>query len=283
MNYIVSPEWVNNQINTDTDIAIIDVRFSLNEPNEGRELYEKTHIKGAFYLDLNEDLSSQPQKHGGNHPLPDIDLLATKLGNIGIDHDTTVVFYDNGNDMVAARAWWLLYFMGHEKTYILDGGITKWQQLGLETTDELPERTKKEFTPHIKQDEIVNMEAVKNRQKNKSILIDARANERYLGKTEPLYNKAGHIPGAKNYFWKNVYEEDGSWKQPEKLRQELQQFLNEDVQEIFVSCCSGVSACPNIVALKMAGIDNVKLYPGSFSDWISYPENKLETKDETFD
>lgn len=281
MNYIVSPEWVNNQINSNNNIVIVDVRFSLSDPSEGRELYGKSHIKGAFYLDLNEDLSSSPQKHGGNHPLPNIDTLAMKLGSIGIDQDTTVVFYDNGGDMVAARAWWLLYFLGHEKAYILDGGITKWQESGLEMTDELPNPTQKEFTPHIRQNETMNMEAVKNRHKNESILIDARANERYLGKTEPLYDKAGHIPGAKNYFWKNVYEEDGSWKSPKKLRQEFQPLIDGNVKEVIVSCGSGVSACPNIIALKMAGFDNVKLYPGSFSDWISYEENELETEDET--
>src|SRR5690625_4835394 len=119
------------------------------------------------------------------------------------------------------------------------------------------------------------MQDVKQKMKEKSaILIDSRSRERYLGKTEPLYAKAGHIPGATNYFWKDVLDENGLWKSDKELTAHFKALSKND--EIIVSCGSGVSACPNVLALKMAGYENVKLYPGSFSDWISYEENKVE-------
>ncbi|WP_249871406.1 sulfurtransferase [Oceanobacillus saliphilus] len=264
----------NNQNNT----VIVDVRFQLDDPDAGRKMYLQDHLPGAVYMDLNKDLSGKTQKHGGSHPLPDWELFTAKIGNIGIDNNTTVVIYDQSNDMFAARLWWMLETISHERVYILEGGYDGWIEEGNQVTDELPSLVAKEYDAEIGSNRIVNMQEVKEKIKtNTATVIDSRARERYLGEWEPLYSKAGHIPGAKNYFWKDVLAEDGSWKKDDELKKHFSSLSKDD--EIIVSCGSGVSACPNILALKKAGFSNVKLYPGSFSDWISYVENEVELEE----
>jgi len=278
VSFLITVDRLKRRLeNKQNNTVIIDVRFQLNDPDAGRKAYLEGHIPGAVYLDLNKDLSGKVEKHGGSHPLPDIDTLAAKIGQIGIDHETKVIIYDLNNDMFAARCWWLLHYMGHEKAYLLDGGLTAWIEAGNETTTELPKLEAKEFEPKLLADEVADIADVKERSSD-SILIDSRAEERYLGKSEPMYKKAGHIPGAKSFFWKGVLTEDGSWKSQGELEQHFAE-LPKDA-EVIVSCGSGVSACPNIIALKKAGFQHVKLYPGSFSDWISYDENEIEKKEE---
>ncbi|WP_164670876.1 sulfurtransferase [Virgibacillus doumboii] len=280
MSVIINDEWLKDKMeNTPDDLVVVDVRFQLTDPEAGRKVYLESHIPGAVYLDLNKDLSAKPGKHGGNHPLPDMDIFSAKIGNIGIDHDTTVVIYDQNNEMFASRLWWLLYYAGHENVHLLDGGFDHWVQQGHEVTDEITNLTAKEFRLKLRENEVANIEQVKEKiNTNSATLIDSRGRDRYLGKTEPLYAKAGHIPGAKNFFWKNVLDEEGKWKKDVNLEGNFSDLSKDD--EIIVSCGSGVSACPNVLALKAAGFKNVKLYPGSFSDWISYEENEVETKEE---
>lgn len=280
MSYLISVNRLKSRLENNQDnTVLVDVRFQLGDPQAGRKAYLEEHIPGAVYMDLEKDLSGKKEKHGGSHPLPDIDMLAAKISNIGIDHDTTVVVYDKENDMFAARFWWLLHYMGHKKVYVLEGGYDCWKSEGNETTSEIPQLQKKHFSPSVREDEKVNIETVKQKLTNENtIVIDSRAKERYLGKTEPMYAKAGHIPGAKNFFWKELIKDNQTWKKGEELAEHFKSLPKN--KEIIVSCGSGVSACPNILALKSAGYSNVKLYPGSFSDWISYEENPVETKDE---
>ncbi|MBP1948537.1 sulfurtransferase [Virgibacillus litoralis] len=280
MSIIVNDTWLKERLeNKLENTVVVDARFQLNDPEAGRKAYLESHIPHAVYLDLNKDLSGKAEKHGGNHPLPDMDMFAAKIGNIGIDHDTAVVIYDQRNDMFAARLWWLLNYMGHENVYLLDGGFEKWVEQGHEVSSEIPTLSATDFQPIFRENQVADIDEVKEKLDNKSaVLIDSRGRDRYLGKTEPLYPKAGHIPGAKNYFWKNVLDEDGNWKNDTDLQENFSALSKDD--EIIVSCGSGVSACPNVLALKKAGYKNVKLYPGSFSDWISYEENEIEKKDE---
>lgn len=280
MSIIVNDTWLKNRLeNKLENTVVVDVRFQLNDAEAGRKAYLESHIPHAVYLDLNKDLSGKAEKHGGNHPLPDMDMFAAKIGNIGIDHDTTVVIYDQRNDMFAARLWWLLDYMGHDNIYLLDGGFEKWVEQGHKVSSELPSLSTKDFQPNFRENQVADIDEVKEKLDNKSaVLIDSRGKDRYLGKTEPLYPKAGHIPGAKNYFWKNVLDENGNWKNDTDLQENFSSLSKDD--EIIVSCGSGVSACPNVLALKSAGYRNVKLYPGSFSDWISYEENEIEKEDE---
>lgn len=280
MSYIVTSEWVSKRLEeTDSNLIIVDCRFELQSPEVGKRLFIENHLPTAVYLDLNKDLSGPTQRHGGNHPLPDMHEFAEKLGNLGIDEKTTVVVYDQANEMYAPRLWWLLTYMGHEDVYILDGGYEKWVAEGRTVTQEIVTRTPKVFTPHIQTDAKVDIEGVKEKLGNQSaILIDSRAKDRYLGKVEPLYARAGHIPGAKNYFFKGVLKDNGLWKNTQEMEVHFADLPKN--KEIIVSCGSGVSACPNIIALKQAGYTNVKLYPGSYSDWISYEENEVETMEE---
>ncbi|MGY0694342.1 sulfurtransferase [Virgibacillus sp. FSP13] len=276
MSVLVSSDWLVKRLkNHPESTVIIDVRFSLTDPKAGKTAYEKSHIPGAVYLDLNKNLSGPVKEHGGNHPLPDMNDFAEKMGEIGIDNETAVVIYDQDNDMFSARLWWLLQYAGHEQSHILDGGLTGWVRQGHVTTNKIPVPSVKQFKPSVLTNEVVHIDGVKEKLKSESaILLDSRANDRYLGKTEPLYAKAGHIPGAKNYFWKDVLDENGLWKKDKELASHFAALSKDD--EIIVSCGSGVSACPNVLALKLAGYENVKLYPGSFSDWISYEENEVE-------
>lgn len=280
MSMIVTVEWLKNRLETQgEDTVVVDARFNLSDLEAGRKAYEAGHIPQAVYLDLKNDLASPAEKHGGDNPLPDPGKLAEKLGSLGIDQDTTVVIYDETNDMFASRAWWVLDYIGLDHVYILDGGFKAWQEAGYEMTTEIPNRREKVFKPKIHPNSIADINDVKEKLKNESaILLDSRSRDRYLGGTEPMYGKSGHIPGAKNYFYKNVFNEDGTWKSEEQLRGVFASLPKD--QEIIVSCGSGVSACPNIIGLKRAGYENIKLYPGSFSDWISYEENKVETKEE---
>lgn len=279
MAFTVTAEELKNELEQGTNVVIIDVRFDLQEPEAGRRWYMEEHLPGAVYLDLNKDLSSKPVKHGGNHPLPDEGRFAKRLGDLGIDRETKLIIYDQENDMYASRCWWLLYYMGHEEMYILEGGFSRWKELGYETTDQVPHYPQKQYNASVRPELVATMEEVKEKIRNKrAILIDSRSKERYLGLEEPLYEKAGHIPGAKHYFWKDVFTEGGKWKDPSELEKHFQTLPKGE--EIIVSCGSGVSACPNFIALKLAGYEKVKLYPGSFSDWISYEENEVATGEE---
>src|SRR5699024_9821273 len=260
-------------------IVIIDARASLTDEQEGKLLYRASHIPTAVHLDLAEDLAGERKKHGGRNPLPEIDTFVEKIKSIGVSNDSEVVIYDQADGMFASRAWWLFHYVGHEHVYVLEGGYKAWMQKGYEITNEIEDVVAGSFTPNILADATANMEDVKERAKaDGTVLLDSRPRARYLGEGDALDPKSGHIPGAKNYFWRNVLREDGTWKSKEEL-EEVFSDLDKD-KEIIVSCGSGISACPNILSLKMLGFEQVKLYPGSFSDWISYEDNVLETKEE---
>ncbi len=279
MSYVITEQWLKNRLeNNPEDTVVIDVRFNMNEPGAGKQAYMEGHIPHAAYLDLNEDLSGPAEKHGGKRPLPDVTLFSEKLGVIGVNDEKPVVIYDQKNGIFAARAWWLIHYLGHEKVYVLEGGFKGWVEAGNEVTDEITEKERAVFAPRVRADEIVDMKRVRENITEKSaVLIDSRSRERYLGNEETMHDKAGHIPGAKNFFWKNVLNEDGTYKNETELSENFSS-LSKD-QEIIVSCGSGISATPNILVLKTLGYKNIKLYPGSFSDWISYEENELETKE----
>ncbi len=276
---IVKAKWLYDELQEKrNEYTIVDVRFHLADPEAGKKEYLEGHLPGAVYLDLNKDLSSSISEHGGRHPLPDFDELAEKLGKIGIDNDTKVVVYDDQGGMVASRFWWLMKHLGHSEVAILDGGYSKWLSEGYEITTSIPVKTASTFTPHINEEWTwVDASQVKEKlNQSGTIIIDSRETNRYLGLEEPIDPIAGHIPGAVNYFWKDVLDKDGSWKEAEELQQNFSDIPPS--KEIIVYCGSGVSACPNILALKRAGYENVKLYAGSWSDWITHEDYPIEPK-----
>ncbi|MCR8635882.1 sulfurtransferase [Paenibacillus radicis (ex Xue et al. 2023)] len=275
MSNTVSARWLSENLNN-KELVVADCRFILGNPFAGKEAYESGHLPGAVYFDLEHDLSGTIEAHGGRHPLPKVNDLAIKLGNAGIDETKIVVAYDDQGGAMASRLWWILKYYGHDRVYVLDGGFTHWKSLGYEVTTELPAYSSSEFIPRLQEGWLLNAEQIRQRlEQADTILIDSREEKRYLGLEEPIDKMAGHIPGAVNYFWKNAFTAEGSLKETG----ELKELFNEvdGSKEIIVYCGSGVTACPNILALTEAGFTNVKLYGGSWSDWITYSDNPIAT------
>jgi thiosulfate/3-mercaptopyruvate sulfurtransferase len=269
---IVSADWLRLHLD-DPTVVVVDCRFSLMEPAAGRKQYDISHIQSAHYLDLNQDLSERVQAHGGRHPLPDVQTFSSKLRAMGIDDDTWVVLYDSARLSYAARAWWLLRYLGHDRTLLLNGGWQAWTGMHYPITKELPEATSGNFIPVVQSDWTVDINDVKAAMNTPgSVLVDSRETVRYRGDREPIDPIAGHIPGAIKYPWQQVTDERGyinTELQADRWAS-LQDSLEDNGKtEIIVYCGSGVTACVNLLSLSLAG-HHAKLYVGGWSDWCSY-------------
>ena len=268
---VVSAEWLHSNLNN-PQIVIVDCRFSLMDRDLGQKQYQESHIQGAYYLDLNLDLSSPVQKHGGRHPLPDFEQLATKLSEIGVTSgETMVIAYDDSRFAFASRLWWLLRYMGQDRVAVLDGGFAGWQAQNYAVNAEIPTAKSGKFTPKLRTDWLVDIDTVKARKDlpkdvSEVILVDAREGDRYRGEREPIDPIAGHIEGAVNYPWMELTNAQGFVIADQGDRWEQV----KNAEEVIVYCGSGVTACVNLLALKLAGIEAGKLYAGSWSDWCSY-------------
>lgn len=262
----VSVQWLNQHLD---EVVVCDCRFALMESNLGRKQYEAAHIPGAYYLDLNRDLSSAVQRHGGRHPLPDPESFAAAIAKTGITPSTLVVAYDDSRYAFAARLWWLLRYFGHDRVAILDGGFKAWQNAGYPTTSVIPDPKPGQFTPQVRSNWVVDIEDVKAKKDLPNIaLIDSREAERYRGEREPIDPIAGHIEGAINFPWQAATTDQGYLRSVEELYNQWSALQSKD--EILVYCGSGVTACVNLFALAAAGMETGKLYAGSWSDWCSY-------------
>ncbi|MEX1030459.1 MAG: sulfurtransferase [Paenibacillaceae bacterium] len=278
MKNIVTMGWLAEKI-SDADMVIVDCRFIMGQSDAGRIAYEQDHIPGAVYAHLEQDLSGPVREHGGRHPLPDMGPFSQWLGQLGIDKDTTVVAYDDQGGAMASRFWWMLCFLGHEHVYILETGFTQWKAAGYPVSAERHEPSAKHFIPSVKTRMLISVHDVRDKLGQPGIvLLDSREQPRYLGLQEPIDPVAGHIPGAINSFWKISLNANGLWKDAEEHATRFEYLNKED--EIIVYCGSGVTACPNVLALEEAGFPNVKLYLGSWSDWISYEGNPVATGEE---
>ncbi len=267
-SFVVSAQWLVEHLN-EVQVVIVDCRFSLADPQLGKQQYQTSHIPGAYYLDLNLDLSSLVSEHGGRHPLPDVTEFAKKLSSIGVNSQTLVVAYDDSRLAFAARLWWLLRYLGHDRVAVLDGGFAGWKRNNYPQDDVFPAARNGSFIPQAREDLLANITDIKNRQDSPgAVLVDSRERDRYLGISEPIDKIAGHIPGAVNYPWQDATKADGYLIGINDIQQRWQDIANKD--EILVYCGSGVTACVNLLSLELAGIGNAKLYAGSWSDWISY-------------
>lgn len=268
--WVVTAEWLSQHLNHPR-LLIVDCRFSLANPELGRQQYEASHIPTAHYLDLNRDLSSPVQRHGGRHPLPDLEQFAQKLTAIGVQSGadpTLVIAYDDSRFAFASRLWWLLRYLGHDQVALLDGGFSGWLAAGYPVTAEQSQPQSGNFIPQVRSTWTVDIEAVKARKDLPNVvLVDSREAERYRGEREPIDPVAGHIPGAINYPWQDATDEQGYAYSPFQQQQRWQSLASD--QDIIVYCGSGVTACVNLLSLEMAG-RTAKLYPGSWSDWCSY-------------
>ena len=258
---------------------LLDCRFSLAQPAAGEAAYREGHVPGAVYAHLERDLSGPKQLGGagGRHPLPDPERLAAWLGGMGIGNDGTVLVYDDpsgGQGFYAARAWWLLRWLGHTEVYVLDGGLPAYVQAGGELSAWIPAHRRTVFTPEVQPSWVVTAAEVQARSAG-TLLIDSRAAARYRGDAEPIDPRAGHIPGAVNCDWAASQDGAGHWRSGAEQAERLQ----VADAPLIVYCGSGVSAAANLLALAQTGRDpgpDTQLYAGSWSDWVSSEGREVE-------
>ncbi len=280
-NTIVEAEQLAQQLSQHT---ILDCRFSLADPEEGQRLYDQDHLPGAYYCHLDNDLSSEAGSHGGRHPLPDANVWQHQLQSWGINRLTSVVVYDDHRFAFAARAWWLLKQAGVENVKLLNGGFHAWKTAGLpldrRTPKLKPVPTDTNLTIHF--DHIVDREHVQHMMEAQTsdhiavdtpALIDSREPSRYRGENEPIDPIAGHIPTALNLPWVDITDDNGFIKPLEFHQQRWAPFKGTTP---VAYCGSGVTACVNLLSAYLTQ-QPIEVYPGSWSDWCSYPEAAVAT------
>ena len=268
---LVDVEWLQKHLHL-PEVVVIDCRFALGDPCQGRQAYEHTHIPGAYYLDLNQDLSSPVQAHGGRHPLPDIDQFVAKLEALGISSTpaTAVVAYDATKGAFAARLWWLLQYLGHSRVAVLNGGFPAWQaaQYPLEQTHPAPPKAGR-FRASPQTGWVVDRDyVIRHKGTTETMVVDSRSPERFRGEQEPIDPVAGSIPGAANLFWQLNLDENGYFRETTELKRQWASIPQTD--ELIIYCGSGVTACVNVMAHTLMGHSFPKLYVGGWSDWCSY-------------
>jgi len=259
--------------------VVVDCRFNLLKPEAGRAAWAEGHIPGAFYADLDRDLSAPRSAGSGRHPLPDPGQLRTLFGGFGIRPGTLVVAYDEGGGSLAARLWWLLRWMGHRSVALLDGGLAAWQKAGQPLSRDEPGLRQERFEgqpghmPTVDATQVVSALA-----RDGIRLLDVRAAERFRGQVEPIDTVAGHVPGAVNAPFGDNLKADGTFQPGEVLARRYADLgAGRDPRQLVFMCGSGVTACHGLFALELAGMPGAALYPGSWSEWIRSPDRPVAT------
>ncbi|CRM43706.1 sulfurtransferase [Pseudomonas sp. 24 R 17] len=264
-------------------LVILDCRFALEDPDYGRCSYAEGHIEGAQYADLERHLSGPVTKGvTGRHPLPVAETFARQLRAWGISADTDVVLYDDGHGAYAARAWWLLVWLGkRDGVFILDGGLKAWHAAGFPLSLDAPVVEAGTFAGTPDNRLLLDAEHLQKRLGQPGLtLIDARAQPRFRGEVEPIDPIAGHIPGAQCAAFNENLGSDGRFLPADQLKQRFAaQLQGRSPDELVAYCGSGVTACHNLFALSLAGYPLGKLYAGSWSEWITDPERAIATGD----
>lgn len=264
---LVSADWLRANLDA-PDLVVADVRMVAD--GAGRAAYEKGHIPGAVYLDVDADLSAPPEGDDrGRHPLPDPELFAEAMRRSGVDEDDAVVVYDDVDGSSASRLWWLLDAIGHPVA-LLDGSLAGWDG-PLETGPQ-------DFTepgwfsgrpwPHERVVRTPEVEAIVR--EGGATLVDARAAFRYRGEQEPIDPVAGHIPGAISApFEELVDPATGRLRSAIELRRRFEELGIDRAEDVIAFCGSGVTAALDVLALRYAGLGRARLYEGSWSGWIA--------------
>ena len=267
---LISTEKLANLL-LDANIVICDCRHDLVDLEKGRRAFADGHIPGAHFLHLDADLSGKMTGKNGRHPLPDVETFAKKMGSIGIDGRKQVIAYDDAGGPYAARLWWLMRWLGHDHIAILDGGINKWLAEGRAIERNAPSAKSARFVAQLKAGMTADADFIlANIKQPAALVLDARAPERYRGETEPIDPVAGHIPGALNRLFKHNLNSDGTFKHATTLKQEFDTLLGaRSPSQVINQCGSGVTACHNLFAMEIAGLNGAKLYPGSWSEWCA--------------
>ncbi|MGI0119609.1 sulfurtransferase [Zooshikella sp. RANM57] len=266
----------------DTNTRVIDCRFSLADPDYGLNAYQKSHIPGAVYLDLDKDLSAKVVPGlTGRHPLPHPQEFAEKLGKLGISDQHTIVIYDDADGAKAARLWWMLLWLGKsEGVYLLDGGYQAWVNDGLPCTSVLPENPLTHFDFVCNDSlKVEANEVLSSLSAEQVIVLDARAYSRFAGEEEPIDSVAGHIPGAVCCPYTENLDQNTKFKFPSELLERFRHLGVNEVTNCICYCGSGVTACHNIFSMQLAGLPMPKLYVGSWSEWITSPQRPVSKLD----
>ena len=261
---LISAQEVASRIG-DPALRIADVRWYVGEPDRGRREYDEGHLPGAIFVDLDRDLAAP--NGPGRHPLPDPSTFAARMGELGIGRDNLVVAYDDSLGTIAARLWWMLDNIGHQRVALLDGGLKAWRAAGLpsSTERETHAAASEPLAPTGGWSGVIARPALIDRLADVT-LLDARAPERYRGETEPIDPRPGHIPSAISAPARISLHGEGRFLPPTELAERLGNVAPAH-RAVVVSCGSGVTACHTAFAFRLAGLPDPLLYPGSYSDW----------------
>ncbi len=275
---IVSAAWLRERLAArDSRLVLVDVRSDLKDPAWGRARYLEGHLPGAVFADTDRDLSAPKTGSNGRHPLPAVECMAEVFGRLGIGPDSVVVAYDHVSGLFAARLWWMLRYLGHGEVAVLDGGMDAWQRAGGSLVPGEETRAPQRFMPWPEPGMALGVAEVEaGLASGAHLLVDAREPIRWRGEHEPIDPVAGRIPGARNHLWKGNLDPDGRFRAPEDLREILGALAGDRAgRRIVCYCGSGLSAAHNALALELAGIEDVAVYSGSWSEWCADPGRPL--------
>ena len=273
---LVSCEQLAAHLN-DPDWRIVDCRHQLSDVGYGQRVYAEGHLPGAFFMHLDRDLSGAMSGCNGRHPLPDPQVLAAKFGAIGISSRTQVVAYDDAEGMVSGRLWWMLRWLGHDNVAVLDGGFNRWVKEGRPLTRDIPVVLPTVFEVEQRDWVVTADDVLANIASPELVVVDARGPDRFRGENETIDPVGGHIPGARNRFFRDNLDADGRFRPAAELRREfLELFAGTPPDKTVMQCGSGVSACHNLIALELAGLTGARLYAGSWSEWCSNSARPVE-------
>ncbi len=260
-----------------SELVTVDCRFDLRDPGAGERAYLAGHLPGAVYAHLDRDLSDPNRLGRGRHPLPEADAFCATLARWGVTPRHQVVAYDANDGAHAARLWWMLRLLGHERVSVLDGGLAAWMARGKALEVALPRARAGKYTARFDARAIASTAVVAARMASgNGKLIDARAGERFRGEIEPIDRIPGHIPGAVNRPFANNLSADSRFKSPGVLAEEFRALLGDSpANETLLMCGSGVTACHHLLAMEHAGLRGARVYPGSWSEWISDPSRPI--------
>lgn len=261
-------------------LVLLDVRWVLGR-TDGKAHYAAAHIPGAVFVDLDTELSGTTTTHSGRHPLPTPADFEASARSWGIGQDSSVVIYDDSGALAAARAWWLLRHAGFDQVAVLDGGLDAYKALGGQLASGEENNPPGDVQLSWGAMPVLDFAQLEG---FTGTLIDSRATARYLGIEEPIDPVAGHIPGARNRPTTDNLDAQAKFLPPADLTrafQTLQQGAktSRDDARLAAYCGSGVTACHQVLAGAQAGLQ-IALYPGSWSQYCSYPQAPVTTSDE---
>lgn len=252
------------------EVTVLDVRYLLGGP-PGPVEHHEGHVPGAAYVDLDTDLAAPPGP-GGRHPLPDVAVFEAAMRRAGVGDGRPVVVYDDWQGRAAARAWWLLCHHGHGDVRVLDGGWAAWRSAEAPVERGVVEPRPGDFRAAAEgRMPVVDADGVPA----VAVLVDARAPERYRGDVEPVDPVAGHLPGAVNVPTTDNIGPDGRFRGAVELAATYAAVGAVPGADVAAYCGSGVTATHDVLAMEVAGV-RARLYPGSWSGWITDPRRPVE-------